>query len=188
MKTLHTILKLNLVCLTQKHNNNIVFVNDTPSEKHSIINKHIKNCDRILFIDYSIAIDEDSLNSIVSDWNSQCVIYPCVKPGIDWDLFKKKVHEDCDEHVEQYGLSFDTEVGKKCQGDYYWVTKTDSPKVWAAQSKNLLKVYKGSKSIDFDSYMKAGLRVSAYTPARLIVTYPHECIGNILGAAGVKRN
>lgn len=179
---------MNLVCLTQKHNNNIVFVNDTPSEKNSIINKHIKNCDRILFIDYSVNIDENSLNAVVGDWNSHCVIFPCVKPGIDWDLFKTKVHTEFDEPLEQYGLHFDTDVGKKCQENFYWVTKTESPKVWVAQSKHFMKVYKNIKSIDFGALMNAGLRVTAFTPAKIVVTYPHECIGNILGAAGVKRN
>lgn len=177
VKTLHTILKLNVVCLTKKHNNNIVFVNDTPSEKHDTILKNMKKCDRLLFIEYSVSMDEASLHAVVDDWNSQCVVFPCVKPGIDWELFKKKVFSGSDEPLEQCGLHFDTEVEKCMHGDYFWVSKTD-PRVWVVKTKFLIK-NKGSL---------AALKTAAFTPAKIVVTYPHECVGNIIGSAGVKRN
>lgn len=177
MKTLHTILKINLACLTRGHNNNIIFVNDTQHERQEAILKNMKDCDRLLFIDYSIGMDQSSIEAVVDDWNSQCVVFPCVKPGIDWDLFKEKVLSESQEPLEQYGLHFDTQVDKCMQGDYYWVTRTE-PRVWVAKSKFLVK----SKGL------LGGLKIAAFTPAKIVVTYPHECVGNIIGAAGVKQN
>jgi hypothetical protein len=33
-----------------------------------------------------------------------------------------------------------------------------------------------------------GVKIYAFTAAKLVMTYPHECISNILSAAGVKTN
>ena len=38
----------------------------------------------------------------------------------------------------------------------------------------------------FDKFKEQGIKIHAFTASKLIVTYTHECISNILNAAGVK--
>jgi len=40
----------------------------------------------------------------------------------------------------------------------------------------------------FDKLKEQGVKIYAFTASKLTMTYPHECISNILGAAGVKTN
>jgi len=40
----------------------------------------------------------------------------------------------------------------------------------------------------FDYLADRGLKIYAYTESNLTLTYTHECIGNILNAAGIKAN
>ena len=61
VKTLHSILKFNLMCLQNNCENEIVFVNDDPFYKADTIAKYIKTHERLLFIDFGIQIDDDSL-------------------------------------------------------------------------------------------------------------------------------
>ena len=42
--------------------------------------------------------------------------------------------------------------------------------------------------IMFKKFQEAGVKIHAYTKAKLVMTYSHECISNILGASGVKSN
>ena len=63
VKTLHTILRFNLLCMQKRGTENeVVFVNDDPYEKCEIIQKYIKTHDRIFFIDFGIAVDDLSLS------------------------------------------------------------------------------------------------------------------------------
>jgi len=187
VKTLHTILKLNVLCMSHRHNNNIIFLNDTPMEKNDCINKYIKKCDRLVFIDYSVSANDESLEHIVKDtWDFHGIVFPCVLPGIDWDMFKEKVMKDSEEPKEQCGLHFDTEIGQKHKDDFYFIKNTN-PKMWCINTKHILKHLKNSQFHyeNISKYINNGLRLVADTSAKLIVTYPHECVGNILGAAGV---
>ena len=61
VKTLHSILRLNITCLQKQINNEIVFVNDDPYEKAEMVQKYMKSHDRILFIDFGIGVDENSI-------------------------------------------------------------------------------------------------------------------------------
>ena len=200
VKTLHTLLKLNIICLQKNIANELVFIRDDPFEKNDTIVKKLKYCDRLLFIDYSIFVDEASLIKMVDPFyaGQHCLVLPCVVEGIDWDMFKKKIVSDSTEPPSQMGLNFDTEVSTKLADDLYTVKKT-SPKVFALDTKQVIRAFKETKkqpavkipvkiSEMFEKFLSRDLKVYAYTNANLIATYPHECLGNILETAGVSVN
>lgn len=197
VKTLHTVLRLNLACIQMKGvQNEVVYVNDDPFEKSNIIHKYMKNSDRILFIDFGISMDDGSIQKTLEpNEDSGCVVFPTVKEGIDWGLFKARVKNGSTEPVEQIGLHFDTEVGSKISDDMYQVVSTTS-RCWMMVCKNVLKRIKDKRTSEykipsrmenmFDKFRESGVKIHAYTAAKLIVTYSHECISNLLNAAGVK--
>ena len=194
VKTLHTILKLNIQCLQNNVQNEIVYVNDDPFEKIEMIQKCLSKCDRLFFIDFGIGVDDVSVKQIFESHEGLGVlIFPGVKEGIDWGLFKHKVREGSSEPVSQMGLNFDTQVGKKISTDIYSVTSTEA-KSWVMFSKNVMKNAKDKKGNFnlhvkmFDKLKEQGVKIYAFTASKLTMTYPHECISNILGAAGVKTN
>ncbi len=196
VKTLHSILRFNLKCLENKHDNQIIFVNDDPFDKADTISNFIKTYDRLLFIDFGIQIDDDSLDNCFNKLESVgCLVFPAVLEGIDWGLFKEKVKDGCKEPVEQIGLHFDTEVSNKISSEYYNVKKTSS-KCWLLISKNVIKHLKDKKSSSykifprmenmFSKFQESGIKIIAYPKAKLTMTYNHECISNILNSAGIK--
>lgn len=194
VKTLHTILKLNIHCLQNNVQNEIVYVNDDPFEKIEMIQKCLSKCDRLFFIDFGIGVDDASVKQIFEGHEGLGVlVFPGVKEGIDWGLFKHKVREGSSEPVSQMGLNFDTQVGKKISTDIYSVTSTEA-KSWVMFSKNVMKNAKDKKGNFnlhvkmFDKLKEQGVKIYAFTASKLTMTYPHECISNILGAAGVKTN
>lgn len=198
VKTLHTILKLNILCIQGGHKNDISFVNDDPYQKAEVIQNQMKTCDRILFIDFGIQIDEESLKEVMKPHEGVgCVVFPGVTEGIDWDMFKKKVLEDVIEPTHQLGLKFDTEVDRKISDNIYTVNETSS-RAWFMNCKNVSKHLKDKKSGQikvppqmknmFQKFKDNGVKIYAFTEAKLVMTYSHECISNILNAAGVKAN
>ena len=194
VKTLHTILKLNIQCIQRNINNEIIYVNDDPFDKVDVIQKCLPNCDRLFFIDFGINVDENSISQIFNDHEGLGVlVFPGVNEGIDWGLFKHKVKEGSTEPVDQMGLSFDTEVDKKISNDIYSVTSTQS-KCWVMFSKNIIKNTKDKKGKWglhvrlFEKLKEQKVKIYAFTAAKLTLTYPHECVSNILNAAGVKSN
>ena len=54
VKTLHTILRMNIQCIQKDVQNQILFVNDDPYAKADAIQKYIKDTDRIFFIDFGV--------------------------------------------------------------------------------------------------------------------------------------
>lgn len=194
VKTLHTILKLNIQCIQRNIKNEIVYVNDDPFDKVDTIQKCLPNCDRLFFIDFGINVDEDSIAQIFENHEGLGVlVFPGVKEGIDWGLFKHKVKEGSTEPIHQMGMNFDTEVGNKISKDIYTVTNTQA-KSWVMFSKNVIKNTKDKKGKwglhvrMFEKLKEQKVKIYAFTAAKLTLTYPHECISNILNAAGVKRN
>jgi len=197
VKTLHTLLKLNLICLQKNIANELVFVRDDPFEKYDVLMKKLKHCDRLLWIEYSLFVDETSLVKMVEPLfkGYQCLVLPCVTEGINWDMFKKKVRDGSTEPESQMGLDFDTEVSQKLADDLYMVTKT-TPKAWSLDAKQVLRAFKDKKGDAvkipvraaemFEKFIERGVKVCAFTGANLVATYPHECLGNILETAGVK--
>jgi hypothetical protein len=120
-------------------------------------------------------------------------VFPCVKEGIHWDAFNKKIRTT--EPCEQVALDFDTELGQKVGESLYKVKSTD-PKCWIMDTKPVLKALRERKgeaiklpaknSEMFERLIEKGTKICAYTACRLTVTYPHECQSNILESAGVK--
>jgi|SRR6056300_1246472 peroxiredoxin family protein len=194
VKTLHTILKLNIHCIQNNVQNEILYVNDDPFEKVDVIQKCLPRCDRLFFIDFGISVDEESVKQIFGNHEGVGVlVFPGVKEGIDWGLFKHKVQEGSTEPISQMGLNFDTEVGKKISKDIYSVTSTEA-KSWVMFSKNVMKNAKDKKGNFnlnvklFEKLKEQGVKIYAFTAAKLIMTYSHECVSNILNAAGIKTN
>jgi len=192
VKTLHSILKLNICCIKKGFQNEIVYVNDDPFEKIDTIQMCLPNCDRLFFIDFGINVDDSSIEQIFENHDGLGVlVFPGVKEGIDWGLFKHKVQEDSKEPISQMGLHFDTEVGNKISENIYTV-KSTNPKSWVMFSKNVIKNTKDKKGKwglhvkMFEKLKEQGVKIYAFTAAKLTMTYTHECVSNILSAAGVK--
>jgi hypothetical protein len=196
VKTLHTLLRINLICMHHGHHHNINFVVDDPFEKSACILKHMKTCDRLLFIDYSIFIDHPTCDKIFTKFEKfDCLVFPCVKEGVDWESFKRKIAKSTTEPIDQLALEFDTSVSHQISESMYKVVKTD-PKCWVMDCKPVLKNLRERKgegikiparnSELFDKLIEKGVKIYAWTAAKLVVTYPHECVSNILESAGVK--
>jgi hypothetical protein len=194
VKTLHTILKLNIKCIQKNINNEITYVDDDPFKKADIIQQYAKTHERIFFVDFGINVDEESIDRVLGDLSGFGVlVFPGVKEGVDWNLFKTKVRSDCKEPISQMGLHFDTEVGKEISENIHLVTSTEA-KCWVMNTKNLIKNIKDKKGNwkiypkMFEKFKDQGVKIYAFTAAKLTMTYTHECISNILNAAGVKTN
>jgi len=194
VKTLHTILKLNIKCVQKGVHNEIIYVDDEPFKKADIIQKAMKKCDRLFFIDFGVSMDDASIDQILTDHSNMGVlVFPGVKEGVDWGLFKHKVREGSSEPITQMGLNFDTEVTKKISNDIYAVSSTES-KAWVMYPKNVIKSIKDKKgdwkinAKMFEKFKENGVKIYAFTASKLVITYAHECISNILNAAGVQQS
>ena len=193
VKTLHAILRLNLKCVQTNYKNEIVFVDDDPYKKSQVVEQYIKKCDRLIFIDFGIGLDDETIKQLFEKHESVgCLVFPGVKEGVDWDLFKKKVREESKEPNEQMGLHFDTEVGKKISDNIYSVVNTEA-RVWLINCKNVIKSIKDKKTGNLsihpkmlEKFKEKGVKIYAFTASKLVMTYTHECLSNILNAAGVK--
>jgi hypothetical protein len=194
VKTLHTVLRINVQCLQKNINNQIVYVDDDPFLKAEMVQKYIKNNDRIIFIDFGIGMDDDSIKQCFEPHDTiGCLVFPGVKEGVDWGLFRARVKDGSSEPVSQMGLHFDTEIGMKISEDIYRV-KTTNARAWVMNTKNVTKAIKksggGTKIYAkmFEKLIEQGVRVYAFSASKLTMTYTHECLSNILNAAGVKVN
>jgi hypothetical protein len=194
VKTLHTVLRINVQCLQKNINNQITYVDDDPFQKADAVQKFMKTCDRIIFIDFGIGMDDDSIKQCFEPHDTVgCLVFQGVKEGVDWGLFKAKIKDGSTEPVTQMGLHFDTDVGMKISDDIYRV-KTTEARAWMMNTKNVTKALKksgGSTKIYakmFEKLVEQGVRIYAFTASKLTMTYTHECLSNILNAAGVKLN
>jgi hypothetical protein len=196
VRTLHNLLNLNMACMQNNIQIELNFVSDNPFEYMQSLMKKLKTSDRILFIDYAVSLDIESIKKVVSPFEPSfsCMVFPGVTQGIDWDMFKNKVMSDTKEPLHQAGLNFDTQVSKQIKGDIYRVTKTN-PKAWAIDSKQIIKKLKGKKGEPFklpaqihelfEKFLDKGVNVCAFTDAQITITYQHECLSNILNSAGI---
>lgn len=197
VKTLHTILRFNVLCIqTGTVQNEVAFVNEDPYEKSEVIHRFMKTHDRIFFVDFGIHVDDESLKMVIAKNEGYgCVVFPGVKEGIDWTMFREKVLAESTEPVEQMGLSFDTEVIAKVVDNIHTV-KTTGAKSWVLMCKPVLRqikdkrtgMYKIHPKLDvmFSKFKEYGVRIVAFTAAKLVNTYSHECVGNIVNSSGVK--
>lgn len=195
VKTLHSVLKMNIRCIQNNFKNEIVYVEDDPYKKAEIVQHcmKLKNYDRIIFIDFGIGVDDLSLDQcFLKHEHIGCLVFPGVKEGVDWDMFKNKVNNKVDEPYSQMGLHFDTEVGKKIEDNIYHVIRTNA-RAWIMNPKNVMKTlnkHKDSKVSPkmFEKFTQQGVKLYAFTASKLTICYTHECISSILNAAGVKVN
>jgi hypothetical protein len=195
VKTLHTVLRLNVKCLEKNVDNKIDYVNDETLDKIEKIQSYMKSHDRIIFIDFGIHMDDESIKQLFEPHDGVgCLVFPGVKDGIDWDLFKKKVRENSTEPIGQMGLHFDTVVGSAVSKDIRKVDSTTA-RAWMMNTKNVLKNIKDKKTGNwkltpdmFNKFLQQGVKIYAFTASKLTMTYTHECVSNILNAAGVKVN
>lgn len=195
VKTLHTILRLNIKCIQNAVDHQILYVNDDPFEKVDTVEQCMKKYDRIFFIDFGIGVHETSLNKVLEiNQNAGLVVFPGVKEGVNWDMFKEKVRAESKEPVSQMGLEFDTVLGKKTSPHFYNVVST-SAKVWVMMPETIIPQIKHKKKGTWklhpnmlENLMEQGVKIYAFSASKLIQTFPHECISNILNAASVKLN
>ncbi len=200
VKTLHSILNINNCCIQNHVQIEINFVDDDPFERAKIIMKKIKSASRIIFIDYGCGLDVESIKrsvlSLEAGWHG--VVFPAVLPGIDWDMFKNKISKKSSEPINQMGLNFDTHVSKQISGEDNYKVVNTVPKCWAIETKPLLKNLKGPKGTGlsipaqnkemFEKFLDKGIKLYAYTGSNIVISYQHECIGNILNMTGVTKD
>ena len=182
-------------CLQTQKQVNILYVNDNVHEKSQALVKAFKNSDRVVYVEYSASIDNESLEKLIGPYPQgyNGVVLPAVTEGIDWDLFKKKIRDGSTEPSSQMGLTFDTEVDKVIKGTDMWSIKKTEPKVWSLDSKQTIKNLRERKGEGFKvplnhSDIFTRIKACAYAKARVTLTYTHECLGNILESAGISRS
>lgn len=193
VKTMHTLLRFNVFCIQSGEiQNQLFFTNDDPHEKSETIMKNLRDFDRIFYIDFGVHVDDESLKQVITKNEGMgAIVFPAVLQGINWNMFKERN----DEPVNQRGLEFDTEVTTKISEDYYNI-KCTKPKAFVLMCKNIVKKIKDKRSgsikiqpkldVMFSKFIENSVKVIAFIKANIIVTYQHECIGNIPNAAGVK--
>jgi len=196
VKTLHVMLRFNVMCMERGHSHEITYVDDDAHKKAEAITRAIKgNSDKILFIDFGVHINHEAMAQIFE--KNACVVFPGPVEGINWGMFKDKVLAGTKEPIGQAGLEFDTVIGKKV-GDGLYTVKSTNPKTWVMSTGAVYKALKQKKgqgiyiptkiSELFEKLVERDLKILAFTKATVTVTYPHECVSNILQAAGVKVN
>lgn len=196
VKTLHVMLRFNVMCMERGHSHEITYVDDDAHKKAEAIMRAIKgNSDKILFIDFGVHINHEAMAQIFE--KNACVVFPGPVEGINWGMFKDKVLAGTKEPIGQAGLEFDTVIGKKV-GDGLYTVRSTNPKTWVMSTGAVYKALKQKKgqgiyiptkiSELFEKLVERDLKILAFTKATVTVTYPHECVSNILQAAGVKVN
>lgn len=200
VKTLHLMLRLNLFCMQHGIQQEITYVDDDVNEKADMIARKLKgNADKLIFFDFGVTISHDDIPNLVNS-SAACAVIAGPSPGVDWVMFRDKVlkGDAIKEPIGQQGTHFDTEVSQQVKGQdegTYQVTRTN-PKAWMMNRKacaDALKQKKGQgiwvpsrTSEIFDRLIQRGVKVWALTKISAVVTYPHECVSNILEAAGVR--
>lgn len=194
VKTLHTILKLNIKCIQNGIHHEITYVDDDAFKKVDMIRQLMKKGDPIFFIEFGVSMDEASIDELLKEHkNTGVLVFPGVKEGVDWGLFKHRIKENSSEPVSQMGLHFDTEITNKLSNNLYTVSSTEA-KAWIMYPKNVIKSIKDKKNEwkiypkMFEKFKEQGVKIIAFTAAKLVITYTHECVSNILNAAGVQQS
>ena len=182
-----------MMCIQGQHQHEIAYVDDDAHAKQAMIINKLKSGDRLLFIEFGVHVDDKTLEAVLTP-KYDGIVFPGPKPGINWDLFRQKSIQDSTEPTGQYGTDFDTDLGVKVAESIYKVKSTD-PKAWVVDCKTCVRSLKSKKSHDvslptlrrdmFCKLIDGGMKIYAYTGAKLTITYPHECISNILESAGV---
>ena len=195
VKTLHTILRFNVKSLQKQHQVSILYTDDNATEKSKNLAKAFKSSDRVIYVGYSASVDNDSIEKLLEPYPAgyNGLVLPAVTEGVDWNLFKKKTLDGSTEPAAQMGMDFDTEVDKPIKNTDMWTVKKTDPKVWSLDSKQTIKSLRERKGDGFKvphnhSDLFTKIKTCAFTKARVTLTYTHECLGNILESAGVKKS
>jgi hypothetical protein len=192
--TLHTMMNVHMGCMVRQKHLDVHFVQDKTS-----LPKLIKNGERIIWLEYGTNLDEASIQKALDDFphGIQVLVFPSVKEGINWDRFIKRTKAGAKEPSNQRGLDFDTIAGRKLSEGFYECLKT-SARVWSMDAKPVDKKLRGGKvpvtlpilnnEMMFDCLKKEGVKIGLLSTCTVICHYVHECLGNILEAAGVQVN
>ena len=183
--TLHTAMNLHMYCMSIGNHLDINFVADK-----SVLYKHMKSCDRLIWIDYGTSIDLETLKIFVGDFqdNYKVLVAPCVLEGVDWGMFKRKTIEGSSEPMHQRGLHFDTEYIKGNKQVLEFVSSSTDGRVFAIDTKPVLKKLRDvdSQYKSLDHLKKIGVKIGVLRSSPVICHYVYESIGNILESSGVK--
>jgi len=157
------------------------------------LRRYLKNNERIIFFDYGSNINAECIPTMCSPMPKgyHAMVFPAVKEGVDWALFKKKTLAGSKEPAEQRGLTFDTKVDKQF-GEFLWSVEKTEPHVWTMDIKAVDKIIRGVQipmdNTLFETLKGRGVKICACTAARCTQTYIHKCIANILETSGVTVN
>ena len=181
--------------LQNQHQVSIMYTDDNANEKSTNLAKAFKSSDRVVYIGYGASVDNDSIEKLLDTFppGYNGVVLPAVTEGVDWNLFKKKTLAGSTEPASQMGLGFDTEVDKPIKNTDMWTIKKTDPKVWVLDSKQVIKSLRERKGDGFKvphnhSDLFTKIKTCAFAKSRVTLTYTHECLGNILESAGVKKS
>ena len=190
--TLHTAMNLHGLCMIHGMHIEIHFFEDKAG-----LPKLIKTGDRIFWMEYGTNLNNEILGKVIEPFDKgvQVLVFPSVKEGINWDQFAQKTRAGSTEPINQRGLAFDTEVGKKLADGIYECTKT-AARVWVMDAKMVDKKLRGGKvnvvlpltdnTAMFSRLMSLDLKIGVASEATVICHFVHECFGNILEASGVE--
>lgn len=188
--TLHSAMNLHMICMSKEMNLEIHFLTD-----RSTLHKIMKTCDRLLFLDYGVSVDVQTIERLVlGDFPEgyKALVVPCVTGEVHWDKFKKKTLEGSDEPVYQRGLSFDIEMTpapKKLSDKIFdFVSSSTDCRVFCLDCKGVAKKLRESDAQfkSFEQLKKMGVKIGVLRSAPVICHYVYECVGNILDSSGVR--
>ena len=192
VKTLHTVLKLNIRTIRAGIQNELCFVNDDPFEIADVIEDRMKTCDRIVMIHYGVNIDEATIDYFCGERALEGVgvlVFPAAKEKIDWDRFTQTTQQGTTEPIHQRAIHFDTEVRHELSKSLWSVNATEA-KSCVMNCKNVRKkvnkIFVGKSGRMFEKFREQGVKIVAYTAANVTMTFAHECVSNILQSSGVR--
>lgn len=186
--TMHSIMNLHMYCMMKGFHLEVHFVKDAQSAQRFIKS----GVDRLVFMDYGVSIDQESVIKACEPFDKYNVlVFPAVTEGINWARFRKTTLEGTKEPVDQRGLEFDTVLGQKIADSFYLIQSSEA-KAWAMdikpiekKAKTVVKNRYNTPGEFFKALQASDVKIGAYTAARVIMHYTHECFGNILEASGV---
>ena len=197
VKTLHTILAMEGMCSHIGLQLDLTFTPDDSNSKMELIKKKMKVADRLLWIEYGVSVDKETLvNSIVKYEGFEGLVFPAIKEGVDWGMFKTKCTEKSTEPAHQMGLVFDTAVSDKIldkEREFYEVMSTE-PACWVLDCKRVMKklndkkknfVFPGTTSEFFKKCLNRKVRFAASVNSHTFSHFTHECVGNIMSIPGL---
>jgi hypothetical protein len=180
--TMHTVLNIAMFCKARNLQLELIISNDTPD-----IKKLLKLCDKLLYIDYGVSFQRDTVIRLLDTFpeNIKVMIAPVVLPEINWESFKVKTRMCSEEPVEQRGLSFDTHVSMNREilpgvSEYL----KGGGRVVSYDSKAVLKKMKSS--VQLGDLKEVGIKIGVLNSDTITCHYQYECIGNILETSGLK--